>query len=480
MEMRDFLPGEPVVGDVVLCVDDDFTVQTRAKRLKHPRKGCLYKVCATSDERHHHWGFHDVISLNGQNSMGDFNRKLNGLYSAFRFRATHDPQVDWSKAPYANVLKDEGGKNNESVKTRHLLWQARQCMAWRELYYSNVGLALALVVLHPWASDDPASSLANLTTTASMQRLDLCRLLGFPATSSVLRVLSRLHQSWGQALDHFMWPLEGRLLGLRQLLNHEPCAADLFLRHEAISHSHFKRLAFGFESIGPFAALEDGPETQRGSWFFRLPMAQRHWLTAEFELLSIRERNTRAIGLLPRRRSIGTFQREKDAVAHILKRKRLLDDLDSTIRDLLSGGGPRSWPEPPLPGSDLIKPITSKKELVEEGKQLRHCIATYADHIAVGVYFAYRMSGPTRCTVGVKWKGQRWVLDPLHGGANSSIKLEQMTMVDSWIDSHPEHAASLRSNVAKEICRLIRTPKRPRPRLATVDPSQIERLLVSP
>jgi hypothetical protein len=103
--------------------------------------------------------------------------------------------------------------------------------------------------------------------------------------------------------------------------------------------------------------------------------------------------------------------------------------------------------------------------LVEEGKELRHCIATYADKIAIGIYFAYRMPGPTRCTVGVKWTGQRWALDQLRGGANSRIEEEQTEMVHAWIGSHPEHAASLQSNVAKEISRLVRLPQRPRQHL---------------
>jgi hypothetical protein len=362
------------------------------------------------------------------------------------------------------MLKGEAGEGDANVTTHRRLWLARQCLAWRELCQSNLGLALALALLHPWEGDDPHASQEMLRTAASMRRLEICRLLGFPPRSSTLRVLSRLHQSWGQAIET-VW-MEGMLLALRQLLIHEPGAADLLLRHEAISRKHFKRLAFGPNEIGLPDVFLDRPEIQRGAWFFRLPMARRHWLTAELEDIENRERNTPGIALLPDPRRLGTFQREKDAVAYLLDRQRLMDRLDSCILCVLGEGHHRPWPEPPLPGSDLIQPINSGRELVEEGTQLRHCIANYADHIAVGVYFAYRMTGPTRCTVGLKWNGQQWALDQLCGGANSRIEEEQTQAVQDWIDSHPVHASTLQSEVAKEVCRLIRIRKRPRPDLA--------------
>ncbi len=461
MEVREFLPGEPVFGDIVLCVDEDFTAQTRAHGRELPRNGHLYMVRATSAEVHRHWGFQDVIRLDGQETDGSFSRNLQGWFYSSRFKATHAPHVDWSKDPCAKEIEDEFADSDPCAKTRRHLWQARQCIAWRELCYSNLGLALALAVLHPWASDDVACSQDNLATAARLRRLEICRILGFPPTSPVLRLLSRLHASWGQALES-VW-LEGLLTALRQLLNYEPQTADLLLRHEAISRSQVRRLAFGPSEFSPSEIFLNKPELQRGAWFFRLPMARRHWLTAEVLAIQNREASAPGLALLPRRRRIGGFQREKDAVAYLLRRQRLLDHLGSTVRDVLGRNGSLPWPEPPLPGSDLIQPITSNTELVEEGKQLRHCIADYADHIAVGVYYAYRMTGPTRSTIGLKWNGHQWALDQLRGGANSSIEEEQAKKVHAWIGSHPEHSSVLRSELAKEVCRIIRLPKRPRP-----------------
>lgn len=464
MKTRDFLPGEPVVGDVVVCTDGRFSTQTRLQRDEVPEEGRLYRVRHATDDHHAQWGFHEVIRLTAQDANGEFNRLIKGPWSASRFKATHNPQNDWSQDPYADCFKDETGEAYPIVKVRHLLWLARQCPAWRQLCQSNMGLALALAVLHPWKGDDLIASRENLRTAASMRRLEICRLLGFPASSSSLRVLSRLHQSWWQALDT-VW-LEGLLLALRQLLNYEPGSAELLLRHDAVSRAHFKRLAFGPNEIGLPDIFFDEPEILRGAWFFRLPMARRHWLTAELEAIEKRERATPSIALLPERRRLGVFQREKDAVAYLVDRQRLLDHLNCTIRGVVGGKGPPPWPEPPLPESDLIKPITSSRELIQEGKSQRHCIATYADHIAVGVYFAYRMTGPTRCTVGLKWDGQRWALDQICGGANSRIEEKQTKLVHDWMGSHADHAAVLRSDVAREVSRLIRLPKRPRPDLA--------------
>lgn len=244
---------------------------------------------------------------------------------------------------------------------------------------------------------------------------------------------------------------------------HDPAASSLLDRHRTISKMHVKQLAFGCGEVDLQYLFSDETEVLGAAWFFRLPAAQRHWLAAELQTTSNRESQTPGTTLLPKPRRLGTFQREKDVVAYLTDRQRRLDLLDSWTRSVSSSPRSNQWPEPPLPGSDLIQPITCHKQLREEGETLKHCIQNYADQIALGVYFAYSMVGPTRCTVGLKWHGEQWKVDAIRGTANKRIDKEQTKMVVEWVDSHADHTAILRPDVAREMSRLIRSSKRPPP-----------------
>ncbi|MEI6809501.1 MAG: hypothetical protein WCN95_12335 [bacterium] len=56
-------------------------------------------------------------------------------------------------------------------------------------------------------------------------------------------------------------------------------------------------------------------------------------------------------------------------------------------------------PEPPVPGTDSILPITSEAILKAEGRQMKNCIATYAARIKKGEAYAYRILEPERATL---------------------------------------------------------------------------------
>jgi hypothetical protein len=460
MHVRDFLPGEPVVGDIVVSTDGSWPNTMRMQRFEMPQAGKLYQVRRTENCLDEEAGEHELIRLAPYPSVTAFHLPVKGWWSSLLFKATHDPQREWPKKAGPSILiGDAAGLDPTDLLLRRL-WHARQCGAWRQLCESNFGLALALAGLHPSHCDDPAAWQERLAPAASMRRLDICRQLGFPASTSTLRILERLHPSWGQAL-RMTWT-KGMLITLRQLLTYHPAASCLLARHRAIIRAHVKLLAFGTDDIPLQLLFGDEPEILRGEWFFRLPSVQRHWLAAEFRAISSRESRTAGTFLLPSVRTLGTFQREKDAVTYLIKRQHLLDCLDSILRRSTTTSH-QQWPEPPLPGSDLIQPITSRDELSQEGIDLKHCIADYADHITLGAYFAYRMLRPVRCTIGLRWNSKRWTLDQICGKGNSLIDDEQANLVREWIQSHAALAASLNSGVAKEISRVIGCPRTPRP-----------------
>ncbi len=462
MEVRDFLPGEPAVGDVVVCWDASWSPRVRLQRMEVPRKGQVYRVRRTQVCLDAEWGDHDIMQLTPHPSMNAFHPYVRGWWSSLYFKAVATSQHERPEHARSKIVKPETASDGPvGDDPRRRLWYARQCGAWRQLCGSNFGLGLALAVLNPSPCEAPASWQDGLAEAACQRRLAICRLLGFPASASSLQVLSRLHHTWGQAFDTTQ--AEWMLTVLRHLLVQDAGASALLQRHRLISRADVSQLAFGTNNTSLSHLFADELEIRCATWFFRLPAAQRHWLIAEFEKVEAREGETAGVVILPRARRLGGFQREKDAVAYLRNRQRSLDILSAWGCRAFATGQDGPWPEPPLPGSDTIQPIIGMEELLSESAELKHCISAYADHIALGVYFAYRMTGPTRCTIGLRWCGTRWNLDQIRARANGRIDQSQHKAVLEWMDSHSALGCSLRSEVASEVCRLIRLPKRPRP-----------------
>jgi hypothetical protein len=65
--------------------------------------------------------------------------------------------------------------------------------------------------------------------------------------------------------------------------------------------------------------------------------------------------------------------------------------------ELQKNGG--KFPTPPLPGNDIIVPINSLKDLIQEGEEMDNCVGSYIGKIASGHSFIYRVLEPERATL---------------------------------------------------------------------------------
>lgn len=59
------------------------------------------------------------------------------------------------------------------------------------------------------------------------------------------------------------------------------------------------------------------------------------------------------------------------------------------------------FPEPPIPGNDVIIPIETLLELRREGQVMRHCVASYEESIRRGTCYIYRVMAPERATLSI-------------------------------------------------------------------------------
>ena len=97
-------------------------------------------------------------------------------------------------------------------------------------------------------------------------------------------------------------------------------------------------------------------------------------------------------------------------------------------------GNPLPFPRPPHPGTDLIKPITTPDELVQEGSVMRHCVGSYVRTVQEGQSYIYNMHEPQRVTIGLNLRnGKAFKLEQVKGYGNVPASKETMLLVRSWM-----------------------------------------------
>ena len=97
----------------------------------------------------------------------------------------------------------------------------------------------------------------------------------------------------------------------------------------------------------------------------------------------------------------------------------------------------RQFPPPPLPGTDTIVPLTSGTDLIEEGKMMSNCVATYEVNVRRGHCYIYRVLAPTRATLSiVPGSGGYWRRSELKGKSNRGVASVTVMAVEAWLDQH--------------------------------------------
>lgn len=95
------------------------------------------------------------------------------------------------------------------------------------------------------------------------------------------------------------------------------------------------------------------------------------------------------------------------------------------------------FPPPPIPGTQTILPIIAPIDLREEGSKQHNCVASYADRVAEGKIYMYRVIHPERATLSiVRGPGGDWEIDQLKAACNRSVQLKTRRAVRDWLGSY--------------------------------------------
>ncbi|MBI4026236.1 MAG: PcfJ domain-containing protein [Verrucomicrobia bacterium] len=124
----------------------------------------------------------------------------------------------------------------------------------------------------------------------------------------------------------------------------------------------------------------------------------------------------------------------------LVQRLADLRDLhDSLVHDLNRVGLKELgllFPPPPFNSSSSgdISPITSSRELLEEGRLQHNCVAAYAKEVVTGHLYIYRFRSPEeRCTLSIMRRRSRWILGELKATANKPASEETWRTARAWL-----------------------------------------------
>lgn len=154
-------------------------------------------------------------------------------------------------------------------------------------------------------------------------------------------------------------------------------------------------------------------------------------------------------------------------LARVRSGERLLAFHDELVREL---GGAHRWiriranggvdplgadsapPPPPLPPPSWMFPMSTWEDLHDEGRLMRHCVASYEPEVAGGRYYVYAVlhSEYGRATLGIRksWGGS-WQLEELRGKCNRNVPEDLRRLVAEWL--RVENAKVLNENAKARV-----------------------------
>ncbi len=106
-------------------------------------------------------------------------------------------------------------------------------------------------------------------------------------------------------------------------------------------------------------------------------------------------------------------------------------------RQLTRQTGARTFPSPPVPGTDFIVPLTKPDDLEQESRAQVNCVRTYDKRVASGRLYIYRILEPERATLAITLRPDgSWRRSELKGYQNGPVRKDTEWVVDHWLAAH--------------------------------------------
>lgn len=97
----------------------------------------------------------------------------------------------------------------------------------------------------------------------------------------------------------------------------------------------------------------------------------------------------------------------------------------------------RPYPDPPVPGTRDIIPLTSAEQLHIEGAEQCNCVAFYEWRVLQGGTYIYRVMAPERATLAiVRGADGCWHRSEIKAKSNRKVRVSTVALVDRWLTRH--------------------------------------------
>ncbi len=280
-----------------------------------------------------------------------------------------------------------------------------------ELEASNPALAFCIAHLATWDTALGAGNPVDLTRKLLLaKRKRICEFLGFPGSEKIVKLLSKIEP---QACSI------PRLLKLRRKLKEETGLLEVLLHLPRLNRQALF-LAVNWR-WGNFVTPSLYQELAGQCDERVIPEAAR-LLADTMELL---KRSPEVQGR--RFRSVAEVQACHD---RLVRRLNVDDGTQYFYKP-----STRSFPPPPLLGTVNIQPIITALQLEEEGREQHHCVGMFADQVADGEMYFYKILAPERATVSLEKTQNGWVIAELKATCNSKVSPETWRFVEEWLQT---------------------------------------------
>jgi hypothetical protein len=279
---------------------------------------------------------------------------------------------------------------------------------------------------------DEAMTLDEASVLLTRRRRDILGRLGLPATESFVRLVSRIR---------FARYLPDACQQVRSFLRHRQLidaarehggvilgeAILTFLMTPLLFELPWARLSLDFFKAGPEPLAERAKDYIR----FLESTCDIAWHTARMCDYHADRRSQRLPRRMRRIRNVRDLNALHGALAEE-RRERQRQDLLEELRQAKH----LEFPSPPFPGTDTIVPIETGEALIDEGRDMIHCVSSLAPCAAKGERYFYKVLAPERATLELRLvPGSAPRLGELKLFRNARPSPETRAEVERWVAS---------------------------------------------
>jgi len=284
----------------------------------------------------------------------------------------------------------------------HLHAMASRCAGALDLIMSNPALAFCLASCWVFADSPSRYAMHLARRLIRSRRRKICAALGFPEIESSYSVLSKIPAP--ECCIPRLWTIRDVLKDpeWRKTLSHLPSL------NMAVMQFVGNRLMLRRATPRLLHELSENPHYCLGTEMCAVMKLQKKLGEPGNE----------------RFHSTKQFFRLHE---ELLERSHRLDKSQVAYRD---------FPEPPIPGSENVVPLKNTDQLYDEGQDQNNCAMSYADDIAGGGIYLYRVLQPERATLSiVPGENGRWQIGQLLRAHNKPVSDSTYQGVAQWLSN---------------------------------------------